>query len=351
VTVGLGLRADLLDDEQRGAQRNMGAYIFVVIALGLFFDFLNGTNDSSNIVATMISSKAFRPRVAMAVTAAAQFSSPFIFGVAVATTIGRDVVEASDISLHVIVATLVSAILWNRITYYLAIPSSSSHALIGGFVGAVVAAAGWQAVLVAGLRKVLLTLFISPLLGFAFGYLALKVIFALARNSSPRINQFFKRSQAVTTVALALSYGANDAQKTMGIVTLALVINGNLAAFKVPVWVIIAYGGMISLGTVVGGWRLIRTLGAKFYRIRPVHGVASQVASASVIFGAALVGGPVSTTQVVGATIMGVGAGERPSQVRWGVGQEMAVAWLLTIPASALFAAGLYWLIGGLVPG
>jgi PiT family inorganic phosphate transporter len=328
----------------------MSPIIISVIFLALGFDFLNGIHDSSNIVATMISSRALTPRIALGMTAAAEFCGPLIFGVAVANTIGHEVVDANAISLQVILAALISAILWNLLTWYLGFPSSSSHALVGGFIGAVVMGVGWKAVQIPGLMKILIALFTSPFIGFIFGFLMLKLIFYLSRESKPRINEIFKRSQILTGLVLALSHGANDAQKTMGIITLALVTGGYLKVFAVPLWVILLSGGMIALGTSVGGWRLIRTLGAKFFKIRPVDAFASQMASATVILSASLVGGPVSTTQVVSSTIMGVGAAERLNKVRWSVAQEIATAWLLTIPASALVAAGLFWIIIQIIP-
>lgn len=328
----------------------MSPIILVVIFMALCFDFLNGIHDSSNIVATMISSRALTPRFALGMTAVAEFCGPLIFGVAVANTIGHEVVAARAINLQVILAALASAILWNLLTWYLGFPSSSSHALVGGFIGAVVMGVGWNAVQIPGLIKILIALFTSPFIGFIFGFFAHKLIIRLSSEARPSINTFFKRSQILTGLMLALSHGANDAQKTMGIITLALVTGGYLKAFAVPFWVIVMSGGMIALGTSVGGWRLIRTLGAKFYRIRPVDGFASQMASAIVILSASLIGGPVSTTQVVSSTIMGVGAAERFNKVRWTVAQEIAIAWLLTIPASALVAAGFYWIIVQIIP-
>ena len=328
----------------------MTIYVIIVIVLSLIFDFLNGIHDSSNVVATMISSRAFSPKVALGITALANFFGPFIFGVAVAETIGHEVVAANSINTEVLVAALLSAIFWNLLTWYLGFPSSSSHALIGGFVGAVVIDAGWQAIEVGGLEKILIALFTSPIIGFIFGYIILRVTLILSWNATPRVNTVFKNSQLVTAVALALSHGTNDAQKTMGVITLALVTGGYLKVFAVPTWVIILCAGMIGLGTAVGGWRLIRTLGGKFYKIRPMDGFASQLAGAAVIIGASLVGGPVSTTQVVSSAIMGVGAAERVNKVRWGVAQEIAVAWLLTIPATALVGAGFYWALIRLIP-
>lgn len=323
--------------------------LIIVIALALAFDFLNGVHDSSNVVATMISSRALPPRVALWMTAVAEFLGPFIFGVAVAETIGG-VVEANTISMSVLIAALSSAIIWNLLTWRLGFPSSSSHALVGGMIGAVLIAASWQVINVGEIKKILIALFASPIIGFVFGYILLKVILTLCWNSSPKVNTWFKRVQILTALALSLSHGTNDAQKTMGLISLALVISGYSTSFVVPKWVILLCASMIALGTAMGGWKLIRTLGGKFYKIRPVDGFASQLASATVILGASLVGGPVSTTQVVSSSIMGVGAAERVNKVRWGVAQEIATAWLLTIPATALVAAGIYWLITRWIP-
>ncbi|MFZ2098828.1 MAG: inorganic phosphate transporter [Anaerolineales bacterium] len=323
----------------------MSLILISVILLGLAFDFMNGIHDSSNVVATMISSRAFSARVALGVTAVANFLGPFIFGVAVATTIGNEVVASTSINNVVILAALCSAILWDLLTWYLGFPSSSSHALIGGIIGAVVMDAGWQAIEWNGLGKILIALFTSPIIGFVVGWILLKLILMIFWNAKPSINRWFKRSQIVTGITLALSHGTNDAQKTMGIITLALVTAGYLKVFAVPLWVIILCASMIAAGTAVGGWRLIRTLGGRMYKIRPVDGFTSQLSSAIVILGASLLGGPVSTTQVVSASIMGVGGAQRMNKVRWGVARDLATAWLLTIPASALVAAGLYWLL------
>lgn len=323
----------------------MPTLVIIVIVLALVFDLTNGIKDSSNIVATMIMTRAFSPRVALGVTAVCEFSGPFIFGVALAETIGRGIVDPRVIDTSVLVAALISAVVWNLLTWYWALPSSSSHALIGGLVGSVVIAAGWQSIQLSGLLKILLTLFTSPLIGFLIGFIVLRLILMIFWNATPRINGLFKRSQLVTGVALALSHGANDAQKTMGIITLALVTGGYLESFKVPFWVIFACAAMIAIGTAIGGWGLIKTLGSKFFKIRPVDGFATQFASAAVILGASLLGGPVSTTQVVSSSIMGVGAAERLNKVRWHVAQEIVLAWVLTIPASALVGAGTYWLI------
>ncbi len=324
--------------------------LVILIIMALAFDFLNGFHDSANIVATIISSRAMSPRAALTMTAVAEFCGPFLFGVAVAKTIGEGLVSADAISIGVVLAALFSAVLWNILTWLLGIPSSSSHALIGGLIGAVAAAAGFSAIHPAGLIKVLVALFISPVLGLAVGFGITRLVYFLARNASMKINWFFKNMQVITGVGLALSHGANDAQKTMGIITLGLVITGVIDTFVVPLWVIAISAGAIALGTSIGGWSLIKTLGGRFYKIRPIHGFCTQITAASVILGAALLGGPVSTTQVVSSAIMGVGASERISKVRWGVAGQIATAWLLTIPATALVSALVYWLVKMIIP-
>lgn len=317
----------------------------LLILLALAFDFLNGVHGASNILATMMSSRALQPRWALALTALAEFGGPLLFGVAVAQAIGNGIVTAPAINLDVLLASLLSAVAWSSLTWFLGIPSSSSHALIGGMVGAVVAGAGREAVLLDGLGKVLLAMFASPVLGMFGGFLFTRLVFFLARSATPRINGFFKRAQIFTATALALSHGSNDGQKAMGIITLGLLINGNLDHFTVPWWVILISAAGIAAGAALGGYRLIRTLGAKFYRIRPVDGFSAQATAALVVLISSLAGGPVSTTQVASSAIMGVGAAERLNKVRWRVAGDMATAWLVTIPINGLLAAGIYWLL------
>lgn len=316
--------------------------LLTVIILSLTYAFINGMRDSSSIVATMISSRAFHPRAALGITAIAEFLGPLVFGVTVAKTIGSDIVASDAISLRALMAGLAGAILWNLITWFLGIPSSSSHALIGGLVGAALTSSGWGALKLSGFTKVLLALFISPLVGFVIGFLVLRIIYLLSQHATPNINNFFKQSQVCTAMALALSHGTNDAQKTIGVITLSLIIGGRLADFDVPFWVILVSAGVMAAGTALGGWRLIRTLGGKFYKIRPVHGFATQLASGLVILTATLTGLPVSTSQVVSSAIIGVGASERFGKVRWGVAGDILAAWVITIPISAVFSAGLY---------
>ena len=323
----------------------MPPLLILVILLALVFEFINGMRDASNIVATMISSRAFSPRSALGMTAVAEFLGPFLFGITVAKTIGSDIVDSNLLTLEVLIACLCGAIIWNLISWFFGIPSSSSHALIGGLVGAVMISAGWGAVKFDGLYRVLIALFTSPVIGFVIGFIVLRLIYFLSQNATPGINNFFRRGQFLTAVSLAFSHGTNDAQKTMGMITLGLVVAGVQNSFNVPFWVILASAGTMALGTSLGGWRLIRTLGGKFYKIRPVHSFSTQLSSAFVILGASFVGLPVSTTQVVSSAIIGVGASERFGKVRWSVTDDILTAWVLTIPASALFGAGIYWLM------
>ncbi len=316
--------------------------LLLVIILALIFNFINGMRDASNIVATVVSSRAFSPRMALSMTAIAEFCGPFLFGVTVAKTIGNEIVTSELISLNALFASLISAIVWNLITWFFGIPSSSSHALIGGLIGAAFASAGAAAINLAGLWKVLLALFAFPLASFFVGFLLLKLIYFLAQNASPNINNFFKRSQLLTSIALALGHGTNDAQKPIGVITLSLIISGVLNDFFVPFWVICASAFTMALGASLGGWRLIRTLGGKFYKIRPVHSFATQLTSGIVVLAASIFGVPISASQVVSSAIVGVGASERISKVRWSVAGDILTAWLITIPVSALFSSGVY---------
>jgi inorganic phosphate transporter, PiT family len=323
----------------------MSLTLIILIVLALIFDFTNGIRDSSNIVATMITSRAMSPRAALTITALAEFAGPFIFGVALAKTIGDEIVAPGAINMSIIIAALISAVAWNLLTWYFGLPSSSSHALIGGIIGSVAAGVGFGSIQLAGIEKILIALFASPLIGFVIGFIMTRLIILLCLNASPKVNWIFKRGQIFTAIALALSHGTNDAQKTMGIITMGLVTSGFLTEFVVPLWVIVICAGMISLGTYLGGWRLIKTLGSKFYKMRPMDSFSIQMSSAFVILGASLVGGPVSTTQVVSTAILGVGTAERANKVRWGVAGDIAIAWVLTIPATAAAGAGIYWAI------
>ena len=316
--------------------------IIALLALSALFDFSNGLRDGSNFVATMISTQALSFRKAFGIAAAAEFFGPFIFGVAVARTFGRDIVKPDSITINVLLAALISAVIWNLITWYLSIPSSSTHALLGGMIGAVFVGAGVQAIQTRGIEKILISLFISPPLGLLFGFLIMKAVLRISTSASPQINGLFKNSQILTGIVLALSYGANDAQKTMGLIALGLVVTGWLPDFSIPLWVIALSAGAISLGIFFGGQRMVRTLGGKFYKIRPVEGFSSQLSSVGVILGAGLLGGPVSSSQVVTTTILGAGSARRINKVRWQTAGNIAEAWLLTIPLCAGLAACVY---------
>jgi inorganic phosphate transporter, PiT family len=324
----------------------MSPLLIGLIALALFFSFMNGMHDSRNVVSTMISSRAYSPRVALGVTALAEFIGPFLFGSVVAQTIGRGIVDSSAINQQVLLVALVTAILWNLMTWFVKLPSSSSHALIGGLLGAASMHSGAQSVQVAGLLKILVSLFVSPIIGFFVGFILFRIILALCVRATPGITQFFRRAQLITGLALGLSHGSNDGQKTMGIITLALVTSGYLSTFTVPTWVIALCALALALGTTVGGWRLIHTVGGiLFYKIRSVDGFASQATSALVILTASLIGGPVSATQVMNSAIMGIGAAERANKVRWGMARDIITAWVLTIPATTFVSAGIYLLV------
>jgi PiT family inorganic phosphate transporter len=319
--------------------------IIAIVILALLYAFLNGRNDSSSIVATMIASRALSPRTALIMTAAAEFLGPFIFGIAVAKTIGRGLVQPAVISSSVILAAMLSAVAWNLLTGYLGLPSSSSHALIGGLIGAVCVGAGWKAIEIPGLEKILIPLFIAPLIGFVIGFIILRIIIRLSWEASPSINETFKRYQIFTVIALGLSHGSNDGPKAMGVITLALITEKYLNNFIVPTWVILVCALAMAAGTAIGGNSLIRTVGGKFYKIAPMDAFSTQLASAIVVMTASLTGGPVSASQVISSAIMGVGAAERPNKVRWKIAGDIGMAWLLTIPATALAAALIYKLL------
>lgn len=325
----------------------------VVVLLALFFDFSNGFHDAANVVATIITTRALSPKRALVIAAICEFVGPFLFGTAVAQTIGKNIIDVSafdpttlHISLALIIAALIGAILWNLITWFFGLPSSSSHALIGGMVGAVLAAYGSSKILWGGVLYVVASLVVSPLLGLIFGMFFLRITFRIFQNATPKVNYFFNRMQIPSSIALALSHGANDAQKSMGLMALSLVILGFSPTFHIPFWVIASCAGAIALGTASGGWRIIKTMGSKIYRLRSVHAFCAQTSSATVILGAALLGGPVSTTHVVSSSIMGVGAGERMSAVRWGVATNIILAWFITIPASGVMAGLSFFVIG-----
>jgi PiT family inorganic phosphate transporter len=323
-----------------------------VVGLALFFDFSNGFHDAANVVATIITTGALSPRKALTMAAICEFVGPFLFGTAVAETIGKNIIDVStfnttltELSISLLIAALVGAIAWNLITWFWGFPSSSSHALVVGMVGAVLVAYGPDKILWKGLLYVIGVLIFSPFLGLVFGNLFFKTTLYFSRNATPKISYFFNRMQVPSSIALSLSHGANDAQKSMGLIAMSLVILGLSPTFHIPFWVIASCAGAIALGTASGGWRIIKTVGSGIYRLRSIHAFCAQTSSAMVILGAALLGGPVSTTHVVSSSIMGVGAGQRISAVRWGTAKNIIVAWFVTIPASAVMAGISFYLL------
>ena len=321
----------------------VAAVVIIVLAVG--FSFVNGFHDAANVVATMISTRAFQPESALIIAALAEFVGPFIFGTAVARTIGVGIIRPEDATVGVILAALFGSISWGLITWYFGLPSSSSHALVGGMGGAVLAASGPAHLRLHGFTAVLVVLFTSPIIGLFAGYWFQKVLLFLSRGFTPRLNEVYKRLQVVSAVALALSHGTNDAQKSMGLVAMTLVSTGVLKAFAIPTWAIVVCALAMGLGTAIGGWRIIKTVGDRIYRLRPINGFAAQSASAAVIMSAAVFGGPVSTTHVVSSAIAGVGSAERVKAVRWNMAFDIALAWIVTIPASAGLAGAAYYLL------
>jgi PiT family inorganic phosphate transporter len=315
--------------------------LVVVLVLAVVFDYINGFHDTANAIATSVSTRALRPSHAILMSAAANFIGA-LSGTAVAKTIASGIATtpSGDAGQIVVAAALVGAIAWNLITWRLGIPSSSSHALIGGLIGAAIAAAGVASLNLQGIYdKVVFPLIASPILGVAIGFGLMVILLNVFRRAHPRqLNERFRRVQVLSAAYMAFSHGSNDAQKTMGIITLALVAGGVLADPTVPLWVILASATAISLGTAAGGWRIIKTMGQRVVKLDPVHGFAAETTAATIILGASHFGMPVSTTHVISSAIIGVGASDRFSAVRWGVAGNIVVAWVLTIPASGLVA-------------
>jgi PiT family inorganic phosphate transporter len=319
--------------------------LVVVVATALVFDFTNGFHDTANSVATTISTRAMSPRVAVVFAALLNFAGAFI-SLKVATTIAKGIVSTGQITMPVVFAGLVGAITWNLITWYRGLPSSSSHALIGGLVGAVLVAHGAGAIKGAGLLgKVILPALISPTLAFAVAGLSVLIIYRMLANRPPgHVNRGFRLGQILSSALLSLSHGTNDGQKTMGVITLALVAHGsiNAAHLHVPLWVIASAATAMGLGTYAGGWRIIKTTGMRIINMNPAQGFAAQGAGAAVILAVSHFGFPISTTHVINGGVMGAGAARRLSAVRWGVAGNIAVAWLLTLPAAGLSGAAVY---------
>jgi len=328
---------------------NLTPLLLAVLGLAVLFDYINGFHDTANAIATSVSTRALRPEHAILMSATANFVGA-LTGTAVAKTIssGLATTPGGADGQTIVAAALIGATIWNLITWRLGIPSSSSHALIGGLLGAVIVSVGTSAVIVDGvINKVILPLVGSPIAGITIGFLFMVVLLNVFQRANPqRINQRFRRLQVVSAAFMAFSHGSNDAQKTMGIMTLALIAAGVLPAdAHIPLWVIVLAATAISLGTAAGGWRIIRTMGQRVVKLDPIHGFAAETTAASIILTASHFGMPVSTTHVISSAIMGVGASDRLSAVRWGVAGNIVIAWILTIPASALVAAVAYVVI------
>lgn len=336
------------------------AFILIVIAvaISIVFDFTNGFHDTANIIAPVIASRAMTPIQSVMLVAFFEFLGPVFGGTAVANTIGG-FISLDDFSsfnaILVLVCGLLSAVIWNLITWWRGIPSSSSHALVGGLTGAVLIAAGSEHVVwgfqqlmqgeLVGVTKVLMALLFSPLIGFLVGYSLQKIMMFVLRAAKPSINKSLKRGQIITAGGLAFSHGANDAQKTMGVLTLVLLLGDQIESFIVPFWVILVCASAITVGVLFGGWRIVKTLGFAIYKIRPIHALNCQLTSISVIFSASLLGAPVSTTHVVSSSIMGIGSAERFKAVKWQKANEMLQTWIVTIPTTGVIAMAFYLLV------
>jgi PiT family inorganic phosphate transporter len=319
----------------------------LLIALALIFDFMNGFHDAANAIATVVSTGVLKPQTAVAMAAFFNFIAIFVVGLHVATTIGKGTIDPHVVDHYVIFGALVGAIVWNLITWYYGIPSSSSHALIGGLVGAAVAKAGTGALIAGGLIKTVVFIVVAPLLGFLFGTVIMLIVSWLFVKSTPRrIDTWFRRLQLASAAAYSLGHGGNDAQKTMGIIWMLLIASGHVAADAAapPTWVIVACYGMISFGTLFGGWRIVKTMGQKITKLKPVGGFCAESGGAITLIMASFWGVPVSTTHTITGAIVGVGSAQRLSAVRWGVAGNIVWAWIFTIPASAFVAAVAWWI-------
>jgi inorganic phosphate transporter, PiT family len=316
--------------------------LVIIIAVALVFDYTNGAHDSANAIASVVSTRVLSPRSAVIMSGTLNFAGAFL-GTHVAETIGKGIIKPEMIyGCHsLLLAALFGAIFWNLFTWYIGLPSSSSHALIGGLMGAGIVSSGWNSLEYGSiLQKVILPLFLSPVAGFAAGYiLMLGLAWATLRARYKPANTIFKKLQVIAAAGMSLSHGMNDAQKTMGIISLALVIFHQIPSLYVPLWVKIACATVITAGTLNGGWKIIKTMGQKILKMEPIHGFAAQSATAGVIFAASLAGAPVSTTQVISSALLGVGSSRRFSAVRWGIAGNMVLSWFVTIPASALAGA------------
>jgi PiT family inorganic phosphate transporter len=331
------------------AQLGLGI-VATLVLIALVFDFLNGFHDAANSIATVVSTRVLKPYQAVLLAAVANFVALFIFHLSVATTVGKGIVDQGIVDHYLVFGALTGAISWNLITWYYGIPSSSSHALVGGLVGAAVAKAGTWALIAPGIAKTVIFIFVSPLLGLVLGSLMMLVVARLFVHSSPsRVDRWFRRLQLVSASLYSLGHGGNDAQKTIGIIWMLLVASGYTPHdAPVPAWVVVACYVTIGLGTAFGGWRIVKTMGQRITKLRPVGGFCAETGGAITLFATAALGIPVSTTHTITGAIVGVGAAQNVSAVRWGIAGNIVWAWILTIPCSA-FIAGLAWWVSHLL--
>ncbi|HOV18110.1 MAG TPA: inorganic phosphate transporter [Ottowia sp.] len=325
--------------------------IVLLVALALAFDFMNGFHDAANSIATVVSTGVLRPAQAIVFAAFFNVVAIFVFHLSVAATVGKGIVHPGVVDVHVVFGALIGAIVWNAVTWYYGIPSSSSHALIGGIVGAVMAKSGASVLVVGGILKIVAFIFISPLLGFLLGSLMMVLVAWVFRRTGPnRVDRWFRRLQLLSAGAYSLGHGGNDAQKTIGIIWMLLIATGHSSAgdAEPPIWVIAGCYLAIGLGTMFGGWRIVKTMGQKITKLKPVGGFCAETGGALTLFIATALGVPVSTTHTITGAIVGVGSTQRAAAVRWGVAGNIIWAWILTIPASAFVAAVAYWISGQL---
>ena len=328
---------------------NLLAVVFLIL-VALIFDYINGFHDAANSIATVVSTRVLTPGKAVIWAAFFNFIAAFTFGTAVAKTVGSGLVDINIITFAVIFAGLMGAIIWDLITWYYGLPTSSSHALIGGYAGAAIAKAGWGAIIPAGWTKTLIFIVLAPMIGLTLGFLLMVVILWVFRGTSPgRVDGWFRRLQLVSAAAYSLGHGGNDAQKTMGIIAGVLFAGGYISEFRIDLWVVLSAHAAIALGTLSGGWRIIHTMGSKITKLQPVGGFAAETAGAISLFTATHLGVPVSTTHTITGAIIGVGSIKRLSAVRWGVAGKIVWAWILTIPASAAIAAATWWIVAATI--
>lgn len=324
----------------------MFTLVVIIILVALIFDFLNGFHDSANSIATVVSTRVLSPRKAVAWAAFFNFVAAFLFTLKVAGTLGKGLVQLNEVTVYVILGGLFGAIVWDLITWYYGLPTSSSHALMGGYAGAAVAKAGFSVIIGSGWIPTLIFIIVAPVMGLVIAFVLMAaVMWIFHSRSSTKVNKAFRRLQLLSAAFLSLGHGTNDAQKTMGVITGLLVTSGYLSTFHVPIWVVLLCHFAIAMGTLFGGWRIVKTMGQKITKLRPVDGFCAETAGGITLLIGTFFGIPISTTHTINGGIMGVGATNRLSAVRWGVAGNIILAWILTIPMSALIGAGAYKLI------